>query len=251
MVITHAGAFAIAGWQANHAWWYWALFALPMLSAGVTSFALMRAWMLIFWGKPRTMTEAAVSDARPILWVPLAALAGLSIVGGSRLLEIKPLLAQAVTETEDYSFSQQESGSRPTVGFLQAWPVDLDPHGTPDTDEIRAADPVRNQLDISARLFRTYLPWSLGIGLGLGFLIYLRGLAIPTMLLKLPPLRWIHSLLRRRLGWDDACSGFGSALAEATRRIRIDAEKWGAGSAAERLAEFLRRTSRWLSSSGR
>jgi NADH-quinone oxidoreductase subunit L len=228
MVLTHAGAFAVAGWQNHRAWCYWIFFALPMFAIGVSAFALMRCWMLIFWGKPRAFRERAPGDPRPLLWVPMAALAGLSIVGGSRVLEIKPLLAEAVSETEHFCFAQEESSSRPSGTFLQAWPVDVENYSGADADETRVgADPVRAQLDASARLFRTYFPWSLATGLALGFVIYLRGFAGAELLLKFPPLRWIHSLLTGRVRWD-----------ELRRKLGV----------AEKLEGVWQRSSRWLSS---
>jgi NADH-quinone oxidoreductase subunit L len=242
MVLSHAGAFAMAGWQAHHAWWYWIFFAGPMVGVGAGAMGIARCWMLIFWGKPRAMTEYVVSDPRTMLWLPLAALATLSIIGGSRILEIKPMLAQAVSETESYCFGQQINPAHPSGSYLQAWPVDTDEEGRP------TSDPLSMQMDAGARLFRSYFPWSLGVGLGLGFLLYLRGFAAAEVLLRFPPLRFVHSLLVRRFMLDEVYGAIAAVMAAVLDRVGAGIES---SDSSPRIAGALRRASEGLRSTSR
>ena len=52
--------------------------------------------------KPRTPAAQEVRRESPVLGFILLILAGLSVVGGTQLLDIKRVVAESMTETENY-----------------------------------------------------------------------------------------------------------------------------------------------------
>lgn len=63
---------------------YHLLFLIGLAASILTGFYLTRAYCLTFCGKPRCLPDEVqeIKEAPPIMWVPVAALAVLSIVGG-------------------------------------------------------------------------------------------------------------------------------------------------------------------------
>jgi NADH:ubiquinone oxidoreductase subunit 5 (subunit L)/multisubunit Na+/H+ antiporter MnhA subunit len=205
MLLTHAGAFADSLWQGHRDPLVWLFFILPVIGAGLGAFALVRCWMLTFWGAPRDAESIGRMREVPALWFPLAALAGLSILGGSRLLDISRMLSQAIDETENYCLVPRDIETRPSGSILQTWPVD---QGGTDVDESRAAagaggDAVKTQTQIGAILVHRFLPWSLGIGAVFAAIIGLSGGAAAMFILRWRPLNQFHELLLNRLYVDD------------------------------------------------
>jgi NADH-quinone oxidoreductase subunit L len=198
MVLNHLTAFSVAQSQMHHVVRQWAIFILPIAAVGMTAFAMMRCWMLIFWGRPRLAEYHGKVKESAIVWAPMAVLATFTIVGGSRLLEIKGLLAQAVSETENFCYVVHEPSSRPSASLLQAWPVDVDPQGSADSDDARNPQTPRGQEEVAKQWLHPVVPWVRVGGIGLAALLYLRGFAIAGLLLQVPPLRWIHGQLRGR-----------------------------------------------------
>jgi NADH:ubiquinone oxidoreductase subunit 5 (subunit L)/multisubunit Na+/H+ antiporter MnhA subunit len=45
--------------------------------------------------------------------------------------------------------------------------------------------------------------WAWLIGMGAGFLLYMNGYAVANVLMKIPPLRWVHTWLYRRMYFDE------------------------------------------------
>jgi NADH:ubiquinone oxidoreductase subunit 5 (subunit L)/multisubunit Na+/H+ antiporter MnhA subunit len=55
---------------------------LPVVAAGITAFYMFRLWFLTFTGKPRdTRIHEHAHESGPMMWVPLAILAVLAVVG--------------------------------------------------------------------------------------------------------------------------------------------------------------------------
>ncbi|MGD1278527.1 MAG: proton-conducting transporter membrane subunit [Tepidisphaeraceae bacterium] len=249
MVLTHVGAFAASAGHGRHGWLYWAFCALPAAGVGISAFALARCWMLIFWRRPRA--QAAVEDVREpaIGWFPLAALAVLCVIGGSRVLDIKRMLAQAVDETENYRYVVQTEG-KPTVAFLQRWPVAIEPrYGTsePQESHIVGMESEAAAENEASGLFRAIIPWAMAGGLGLGVLVYLRGDAIAAELLRFAPLRLLHSFLRRGLFWDALLCGVVAAVAVFASRLVAALERYVLDAAANLLVWIVRQPLRGLS----
>jgi NADH-quinone oxidoreductase subunit L len=205
MLLTHSGAFADSLWQGSisgghHDPLVWLFFILPAIGAGLGAFAMIRCWMLTFWGKPRDAELAAHVRESPALWFPLAALAGLSILGGSRLLDISRMLSQAIDETENYCLVPHDIETRPSSSILQTWPVEQS--GT-DSDDSRAAagaggEAVKSQEQVGGKLFHRFYLWSIGAGGILAILIYLPGFKAVNVLLRW---RWLARLREILLSW--------------------------------------------------
>jgi NADH-quinone oxidoreductase subunit L len=76
-VLSATAAFALA--KPHHA----ALFALPLLTAGLTAFYMARLWLLVFAGKPRDAElHAHAHDPPAVMLVPLLALVTLALAVG-------------------------------------------------------------------------------------------------------------------------------------------------------------------------
>jgi len=56
---------------------------VTLLGAGVTAFYMTRLWTMTFMGKPRwTIENEHPHEAGPLMWIPMAVLAVLSVIGG-------------------------------------------------------------------------------------------------------------------------------------------------------------------------
>jgi NADH-quinone oxidoreductase subunit L len=207
LILQHAGAFA---WLASHSGehrGYWLFFLLPAIVAYLTPFYMTRCWMLTFAGKPRNPTLYGHARETPVMYIPLALLAILSIIGGTEL-GARPMIESAIKETNNYFDARLrapapqatgETAPRAThfTGFATAW---QNPGAyVPDT-----ATPV-----VEAEAFQHgthalhYASFAFLLSIPLAVLIYSRGLAIPALLLKFPPLRWIRTWLYRAMYFDE------------------------------------------------
>jgi proton-translocating NADH-quinone oxidoreductase chain L len=198
MILSHAGATALLAIQNGHSHLYWLLFIVPTVVTYITAFYMMRCWMLTFWGTPRNQEIHAVAGERPALWFPLLILAGLSILGGSQLLDIKRIVREAQSETENYSNAVRAPGSPAFSGFSQSWNVDIEqrPAAGPDVEEPRpAGETPARLLDAGARLTHKYAFIAFAVGILAAFGIYARGYSIPSKLMRIAPLRVIHRWL--------------------------------------------------------
>jgi NADH-quinone oxidoreductase subunit L len=165
MILVHAGAFAdfSAHWTGDA--FYWLFFIIPAAVTALTAFYMTRCWMLVFWGRPRNPAVYEKSRERTGFWFPLLVLAVVSLIGGSRVLEIKQFVAQALVETENYCNAVAAPSEPPFGGFEHSWPI------TPGPD---ASPAVQKYEDIGQTLFNQYATWPFGVGIVLGFLLYFR-----------------------------------------------------------------------------
>ena len=120
--------------------------------------------MLLFWGRPRNADLFEKSRERTGFWFPLFVLAVVSLIGGSRVLEIKQFVAQAVVETENYCNAVAEPSAPPFGGFDNTWPITAE----------RTSDAVQRFEDVGQKLFNQYAIWPFSVGIVLGFLFYCR-----------------------------------------------------------------------------
>jgi len=123
MILVHAAAFVELSRGQGLGWMWELIFILPAIVAYVTAFYMTRCWMLTFWGKPRNHALADAARERPTMWVPLIALAAMSIIAGT-LLGVREMLESAMSEST--SFVRELAGGRDSPDpFATAWPIDL------------------------------------------------------------------------------------------------------------------------------
>ena len=193
MILEHAGAFWWVA-QSEHAGRFFGLlFIMPTIIAFVTPFYMMRCWMLTFWGKPRDHHVYDHAHERPVMWLPLVVLAVLSVIGGYDKTYIKELIRSARDENTAYVQKHVE-GAQEFNGFRDAWPVAK--MGDAHAEHSKA-------LEHGLGLVHKWIlpaPW---VGLLLGFALYFKGYAVANVLMKIPPLRWIHTWLLRRMYFDE------------------------------------------------
>src|SRR5262249_46913435 len=85
----HPAPFRWTAEEAGKNWGYWLLFLLPTIIAYVTPFYMMRCWTLTFWGKARNQHLYDHAHEEPIMWVPLAVLAIMSVMAGWSFLNVR------------------------------------------------------------------------------------------------------------------------------------------------------------------
>jgi NADH-quinone oxidoreductase subunit L len=102
----------------NHApWMYW----LGVVTAGMTAFYVFRAMFLAFWGDYRG--DKHPHESPPVMWIPLAILAALSLVGGL-LIKVPDFLHdffQGVPEVPENSSLMIFSVASGLIGIFIAW----------------------------------------------------------------------------------------------------------------------------------
>jgi NADH:ubiquinone oxidoreductase subunit 5 (subunit L)/multisubunit Na+/H+ antiporter MnhA subunit len=185
---------------------------------------MMRCWMLVFWGKPRNPRRYEGARETAVLWLPLMVAAVLCIIGGTRLLEARTLVVQSAAETQN--FAARASDTTSFTGFASAWPMD----GSDEGPESRA------------------VAYAWAIGLGLGFLIYCRGYAIPRLCMFLPPVRWVRAWLHNRMYFDALYISIVAALARAGGRVAVAADGFLAEAPVESLVRAVQATARAVGS---
>jgi NADH-quinone oxidoreductase subunit L len=230
LILGNAGAFGALAEQAGRSKYYWLLFWIPTVIAYVTAFYMTRCWMLTFWGKPRNQHLYDHAHESPILFVPLIVLAVLSIIGGS-LLGVRDLLENSVKESRQYCELKMPPGKTFT-GFDTAWPAKLPEHheatldqganpAAAEEDEHAAAAPAaagaahadpHDPLHVGTDLMHKYVFWAFIVGIGLGVALYSGGYKFANMLVRIPPLGWIHTWLYRRMYFDELYSSVFVAI---------------------------------------
>jgi NADH-quinone oxidoreductase subunit L len=223
LILQHAAAFGYLGDESSRGArgnLYWLLFILPAVIAYVTPFYMMRCWTLTFWGKPRNQHLYDHAHESPILWVPLAVLALASIIGG-RYMNVREFIEYGRHEIDQYTQTQP---------FRTAWPTEPskaaeehesrvltsggagsgegvergDVHGAA-ASHAPAGSHADELLEHGEHTMHKALAggWAWLIGMGAGFLLYMNGYAVANVLMKIPPLRWIHTWLYRRMYFDE------------------------------------------------
>jgi NADH-quinone oxidoreductase subunit L len=215
LIVANAGAMATLAEQTGRSSWFWALFILPVAIAYVTPFYMMRCWMLTFWGKPRNQHVYDHAHESPLLYVPLLLLAMLSIVGGN-LLGVRELLQRAIVESDHYvqalaSHNEFYAGRTISI-FDRAWPGEAPGAGQSEAQSLPAAasapapehaSAAHDPLESGYHLMHTWVFPSFLVGLGLGLVVYVRGYAVADVLMRVPPVRAIHTWLYRRMYFDE------------------------------------------------
>jgi len=148
-IFVHAGALAAA-----RGGFYWLFFIVPAFVSALTAFYMTRCWMLIFWGQPRNPPLHERARERISFWLPLGALALLTIAGGSRLTGIDRFISRSADESENYCNAARDPASPPFAAFTAP------SAGLSD--------------EVGERLFHQYATWPFAIGIAAGVGVYSR-----------------------------------------------------------------------------
>ncbi|HEY7088737.1 MAG TPA: NADH-quinone oxidoreductase subunit L [Tepidisphaeraceae bacterium] len=206
MILAHAGAFGYAAEELGKSHWYWLLFLLPVIIAYVTPFYMMRCWTLTFWGKPRNQHLYDHAHEEPIMWMPLAVLAFMSVIAGWSFFGVRAFLNASMKETTAYCMTLDSN----FAGFKTAWPAEP-PRERAAGEEGEGAVGVaahamsesEKQHEEGEHLMHRSVGFAWLVGIGLAFLMYMNGYSIADKLMKIPPLRMLHTWLYRRMYFDE------------------------------------------------
>jgi NADH-quinone oxidoreductase subunit L len=159
-ILVHAGALASIHDQPL----YWSFFIVPAVVSGITALYMTRCWMLLFWGRPRNRELHFAARERTGFWFPLFGLAAVSLIGGSRLLDIKQFISQSVVETENYCNAMRDPATPAFAAYAPAWQISTVPSSSTSS----------SPEDAGERLFNRFASWPFGVGIALGFVLYCR-----------------------------------------------------------------------------
>jgi proton-translocating NADH-quinone oxidoreductase chain L len=242
MILSHAAAFVSLARMQGRSPAYFALFALPAGVTYLTAFYMMRCWMLTFWGKPRNQAIYENAHEYPGLWLPLAALALMSIVSGSRVLGIQFLLESAAKEDAAYCRLTDATFD----GFGSAWPADA-----PDSNGALTAP--QRALILGHEMTVKYVGFAFVVGIAAAFICYYKGYRVSLLLLRIAPVRWLHDWLYRRMYFDElyfivfeSLALFLARFSGLFDRFVIDGLVNGVPSLARGLAAAARMTDRYV-----
>jgi NADH-quinone oxidoreductase subunit L len=154
-ILVHAGALAAA-----RGGFCWLFFIIPTAVSALTGLYLTRCWMLIYWGKPPNQPLQQRARERLTFWIPLGALALLSVIAGSRLMEIDGFITHSAEEAENYCNLVREPAAAPFAAFT--------------------SQSAGLSLDAGERLFRHYATWPMAVGIAVGAGVYSRRRLSPS-----------------------------------------------------------------------
>jgi NADH-quinone oxidoreductase subunit L len=200
LLLNNIAAYAGALLQNHHSIMARTIVALCIAGIVLTAFSMMRCWMLIFWGnsrRPRAENPPELARELGIVWMPMAMLAMIAIVGGSPLMEIKDRLGLAITETDTFCYVVGVPTTRGSISLLQMWPVDTDTTSAEDLDD--ALSSTRPLEEMGHQRVHAAASWGMLLGAALAALLYVRGFAVTTTLLRLAPPRWAKWLPPNRI----------------------------------------------------
>ncbi len=97
---------------------YVLLWAIGLVTAGLTAFYMSRLMFLTFWGEPRWEEGLEPHESPPVMTLPLVALAGLSVVGGfiQTPFKLGSILGPALEHFLEPSFELVEQAGLPSDG---------------------------------------------------------------------------------------------------------------------------------------
>ncbi len=233
IILAHAGAFVSLAESSGRSGWYWAFWVFPTLIAYVTGFYMMRCWMLTFAGKPRNQHVYEHAREHPVMYWPLVALAVLSIIGG-KWLGVQDLIEGSRTEAT--VLCQRIAGDKKLLPFETSWPAEM-PEATQTTTgsegaEVAAAPVVtaaineNNPLERGEQLVHRWVFLAFVVGIGLAFLVYMRGYAVTDRLMKFAPFNWIRIWLYRRMYFDELYFAIFVALVMALSKLSAWFDKY-------------------------
>lgn len=205
MILTHAAAYSDLAVRHDGSILNNLFFWLPVGVSYLTAFYMGRVWVLTFLGTPRDEHVHAAAHESPTLWVPLAVLATLSIVGGTAL-SIVELLTAGADETRHICQAIDPGFG----GMDRAWPAHAPETGTDSDNDLLDHTPTRTQtpsqmahVNAVTREHRgTAGGWAWLIGLAPAWLIYRRGFGHSDRAMQFAPLRGIRNWLHDGMYFD-------------------------------------------------
>ncbi len=206
MIVAHTAAFSVWALHNGRSGWYRLFFFLPVIVAYITPFYMARCWTLTFWGRPRDARLAQRAMERPVMYVPLIVLAVFTVCAGYHhvvedLLNRSAAEATALVKRTDAAFN----------GFATMWPsrppgeetAREQSTGSKYAFQEKLADTPLKAHQRGMALGQAYVSMGFVVGIVFGFLMYMRGYAAANVLMKIPPLRWIHTWLYHRMYFDE------------------------------------------------
>jgi len=212
LILRHAGAFAsLATADPEHSRAYWVLFWLPVIAVCINTFAMMRWWMLTFGGRPRDRRLYNHTREAPTLLWPMAIVGVMTVVVGG-WLSVDDILNSSMMEARESarrvaesSYPQRQNAAKSL--YSAAWPTDesedLQSIGMSDLTATTAPSSIDRALQRGGILARRWLGFALALGLFFAAVIYIPGPRVSEHLLKIAPVRWIHTWLRHRMYFDE------------------------------------------------
>lgn len=207
IILHHASAFASLAAALGRSPAYWALFALPAFSMGVTAFAITRWWMLVFAGAPRDRRLHDHAREVPNLLWPLVVLAIMTALAGN-WLGIREMLESSIVESRQSVQLQANKGTyHPGSNhiFDAIWPGGELGEEAGGQNAPSAASPAMTQVALTEGALRvSRWVWPLtAIGILAALLLYFRDNRIAARLSRMPPLSWIYAWLLNRMFFDE------------------------------------------------
>ncbi len=207
-ILLHAAAFAEKQMHLTHSGVYWIFFIVPTAVAYITAFYMMRCWTLTFAGKPRNHHLHEHAHENPVLWIPLIVLAVLSVGGG--YIGLQTMLRNSIQEQTQYC----KRGGNEFNGYGTAF-MELPGEGAAETE--RGAEPSAegvaavaaegsaesNPMHHAHSLVVRFVTPAFIFGLGLAFLIYRKGYQYTDAMMRLAPVRLVHTFLYRKMYFDE------------------------------------------------
>jgi NADH-quinone oxidoreductase subunit L len=224
MILTHAAAFGLTAQENGRPWANWLLFILPTAVAYLTAFYMTRCWMLTFAGWARDLRVHAKANESWILYTPLLALAGMSILAGQNIGALD-LINNSVDEARAFCQTLLPAGQTFT-GFDTTWPeasplqsaraAPTAPNAISDADTAvtETTSALRQR---AAALEHAWAFWAFLAGIALAVAVYARGFMFTDRLLAaVPPLRWVTTVLANAFYIDHL---YNAAFTRSTRAL--------------------------------
>ena len=167
---------------------------------------MTRWWMLIFAGLPRDQRlYDHAREAPPLFW-PLVVLAAMTALAGN-WLGAREMIESSVWESREV-IGLQAAANGYTRGvearaFAAAWlPEDISDEDSPlrEDSEAMVASAALARGDA---LFNRWAWLPVALGILAGGVLYRRGPALASRLVRIPPVNWIHAWLCNRMYFDD------------------------------------------------
>ena len=196
MILSQTGAFASRAIGAGASRLYWIVFLEPLVGTVLMTYALSRAWLLIFLGRSRNRQLYNEAREVPVLWTPLIFLAILAAGSSGQLMNVRGMLVWSMKETDLYCATLLGQGGEKFSAYSAAFPV---PELEADDAAVVAANP---PLARTTAWVRRYMPLSYGLAIILAILTYWRGTATAVWTWTLAPWRWIAEFFRNELYLD-------------------------------------------------
>jgi proton-translocating NADH-quinone oxidoreductase chain L len=242
MILGDAAAYSLLARDQGHVRAYALFFILPAVVSVLTAFYMSRCWMLTFWGKPRDPALCDSAREFPIMWVPLCAMAFVTILSGRYYVE--PLLESSIKETQaachDIQLRDNFFQSRPEfAGFANVWPA----NSSADSD-----DYLTSMLAAGREMQYHWLQYGTSIGVALAALLYIPGYALTRWFVRLAPLRWCNAWLAKGMYFDELYMALIVALVRFIARLCAWFDLKIVDGGIERFGRFVGRSARLVAS---